>query len=90
MSSSRVGVQALIREKSPLAIYTHCSGHCLNLVISHLCSLPMIRNVLDKMKATCLFFLNSPKRTGLLCEIVSSNVVEVSKRKPLIDLCKTR
>lgn len=61
MSSSRVGLQTLIKEKAPLAIYTHCSGHCLNLVISHSCSLPAIRNVLDKMKATCLFFLNSPK-----------------------------
>ena len=62
MSSSHVGLQALIKEKAPLVIYTHCSGHCLNLVISHSCSLPAIRNVLDKMKATCLFFLNSPKR----------------------------
>ena len=90
MSSNRVGVQALIRQHSPLAFYTHCSGHCLNLVICHSCSFPIVRNVIDKMKATCLFFLNSPKRNGLLCEIVSSNVVEVSKRKPLIDLCKTR
>ena len=90
MSSSRVGVQALIREKSPLAIYTHCSGHCLNLVISHSCCLPSIRNTLDKVKATCLFFLNSPKRNELLCEVVSHDVVEMSKRKPLIDLCKTR
>ena len=30
----------------------------LNLVISHSCSLPTIWNVLDKMKATCLFFFN--------------------------------
>ena len=90
MSSSRIGLQALIKEKAPLAIYTHCSGHCLNLVISHSCSLPTIRNVLDKMKATCLFFLNSPKRNGLLSEIVSNNVAEMSRRKPLIDLCKTR
>ena len=44
MSSSRVGLQALtcIKEKAPLAIYTHCSGHCLNLVISHSSSLPTI------------------------------------------------
>lgn len=90
MSSNRVGVQALIREHSPLAFYTHCSGHCLNLVICHSCTFPIVRNVIDKMKATCLFFLNSPKRNGLLCEIVTSNVVEVSRRKPLIDLCKTR
>ena len=82
-----LGLQALIKEKAPLAIYTHCSGHCLNLVISHSCSLPTIRNVLDKMKATCL---NSPKRNELLTEIVSKNVAEMSRRKPLIDLCKTR
>ena len=83
MSSNRVGVQALIRQHSPLAFYTHCSGHCLNLVICHSCNFPIVRNVIDKMKATCLFFLNSPKRNG---EIVSGNVVEMSKRK----LCKTR
>ena len=90
MSSNRVGVQALIRQHSPLGHYTHCSGHCLNLVICHSCSLPIVRSVIDKMKATCLFFLNSPKRNGLLCEIVSSNVVKMSRRKPLINLCKTR
>ena len=45
MSSSRVGLQALIKDKAPLAIYTHCSGHCLNLVISHSSSLPTIQNV---------------------------------------------
>ena len=32
MSSARVGVQAIIRRESPLAVYTHCSSHCLNLV----------------------------------------------------------
>ena len=67
MSSDRVGLQAYIaiQQKSPLAIYTHCTGHCLNLVISHSCSSLSIRNVLDKMKSTCLFFLNSPKRNKL-------------------------
>ena len=47
MSSVRVGVQARIKEKSPLATYVHCSGHCLNLVISHSCALPEVRNMLD-------------------------------------------
>ena len=73
-----------------LAVYTHCSGHCLNLVISHSSSLPIIRNVLDKMKATCFYFLKSPKRNELLIEIVSKSLVEFNKRKPLLDVCKTR
>ena len=38
----------------------------------------------------CIFFLNSPKRNQLLIEIVSANVVDSSKRAPLLDLCKTR
>ena len=37
MSSSRTGVQGRIQEVAPLATYIHCSGHCLNLVISHSC-----------------------------------------------------
>ena len=84
MASKRVGVQARIREKSPLATYTHCSGHCLNLVISHSCALPVVRNVLDRVKATCLF-LNSPKHNELIIEVVTGNVIELGRRKPLID-----
>ena len=42
------------------------------------------------MKATCLFFLNNPKRNELLIQVVTGNVIEPGRRKPLIDLCKTR
>jgi len=42
------------------------------------------------MKSTCLFFLNSPKRNKLLLEIVNNGVIEATKRKPLLELCKTR
>lgn len=92
MSSNRVGVQARIREHSPLATYIHCSGHCLNLVISHSCTLPEVRNVLDKLKHCCRFFQLSPKRNGLLEFIVKNKAtnVHVTKRKAIIDLCKTR
>ena len=48
MSSEQVGVQAYIKQVSPVAVYTHCSGHCLNLVISHSCTVPSVRNVLDQ------------------------------------------
>ena len=90
MSSQRVGVQARIREKSPLATYIHCSGHYLNLVIAHSCALPEVRNVLDKLKNSCRFFQKSPKRNGLLELVVSKGVGEETKRKALLDLCRTR
>ena len=47
MSSERVGLQARIKQISPLATYIHCSSHQLNLVISHSCALPEVRNVVD-------------------------------------------
>ena len=90
MSSERVGVQAQIKELSPLATYIHCSSHQLNLVITHLCILAEVRNVVDQLQHCCHFFLASPKRSGLLELIVSKGVVDKCKRKPLLDLCKTR
>lgn len=39
MSSQRVGVQANILTHAPNAAYVHCASHCLNLVVSHACSL---------------------------------------------------
>jgi len=66
MSSEAVAVQGRIKKEAPLATYVHCNGHCLNLVISKSCSLPQVRNVLDRMQSCCRFFLNSPKQSGLL------------------------
>ena len=90
MSSERVGLQARIKLKSPLAVYIHCSSHQLNLVISHSCALPEVRNVLDRLRHCCQFFLVSPKRNGLLELIVSHKIMEDSNRKCILDLCKTR
>jgi len=90
MSSEAVGVQAVIKRSSPQALYIHCYGHCLNLVIAHSCKLPNVRNVIDIMKETCLFFIHSPKRTGLLESILNNEITQSSKRKAILDLCKTR
>jgi len=65
MSSKRVGVQAQIKKDAPLAVYTHCASHRLNLVIAHSCGLPSVRNVIDKLKAISLLVLESPKRAAL-------------------------
>ena len=90
MSSETVGVQALIRQDAPKAVYTHCSGHCLNLVIAHSCSLPIVRNTLDRIKATVMFFTNSPNRELLLREVATQGGHPMGLRQPLIDVCRTR
>ena len=90
--SEVLGLQALIRNDAPKAVYTHCSGHCLNLVIAHSCALPVVRNSLDKlkMKASVMFFTNSPKRERLLAEVVTKGGHPLGLRKPLTDVCRTR
>ena len=90
MSFNNFGVQKLIRNDAPLATYIHCSGHCLNLVISDCCGIPAVRNMLDKLKNCCKFFLLSPKRNGLLEKVVAENVADEHKRKVLLDSCRTR
>lgn len=47
MSSSTSGLQARIKKEVLLAMYVHCNGHCLNLVISKSCALPQVRNSLN-------------------------------------------
>ena len=37
MSSSRCGVQGLIRQRNDKAVYSHCRSHCLNMVIVPSC-----------------------------------------------------
>ena len=93
MSSSRVGCQAIIRQEAPLAVYTHCSDHCLNLVVAGAFKLPNVRNIVDIIKEIGILFNTSPKRESLLLEAINQRLVfsdNPSKRKPLIDMCRTR
>ena len=62
MSSERVGVQARIKVVCPLALYTHCRSHVLNLSIASACKVPQIRSMVDVINETLKFFNNSPKR----------------------------
>ena len=60
------GVQSVIRNKYPKALYTHCVAHCLNLCLSDSSKIQAIRNVLGFISEICTFFRSSPKRTKLL------------------------
>ena len=62
MSSGIAGVQAKIKAIAPLAIYTHCYSHCLNLSIVAACKVPELRNLIGIINEAYLFLSNSPKR----------------------------
>ena len=65
MSSGKEGVQAKIKEISPLALFTHCCAHRLNLSIAASCKPSEVRNLIDLINEAYLFLNNSPKRQQL-------------------------
>ena len=65
MSSGKEGVQAKIKEISPLALFTHCCAHRLNLSITASCKPSEVRNLIDLINEAYLFLNNSPKRQQL-------------------------
>ncbi|GBM69584.1 hypothetical protein AVEN_261649-1 [Araneus ventricosus] len=83
------GVQASIKEKLPLALYTHCSSHSLNLCLSDASNIPSIRNCMGVIKEVCRFFHMSAKRTEML-KLMLSDCCPEQKKKKLISLCETR
>jgi len=59
------GVQAIIKQSYPLALYIHCCSHSLNLAISDACDVKSIRNAVGIIQTVCSFF-NTPKRQAVL------------------------
>ena len=72
-----------------LALYVHCSAHVLNLCIVKACEIQAVRNVLGTMIEIDLFFNYSAKRQVVLEKHISLCMPE-SKKKKLVDLCRTR
>ena len=89
MSSGKEGVQAKIKEISPLALFTHCYAHCLNLSIAASCKLSEVRNLVGLINEAYLFLNNSPKRQQLFGLTPKEYLPENSHSK-LPGLCKTR
>ena len=56
MAGEKVGVQGIIKQVAPLAFYTHCAGHKINLLIAHSCGINGVSNMMDKLKTVCLVF----------------------------------
>ena len=94
MSGRLHGVQAVLRQSYPLALYTHCASHCLNLALGKACTVPIIRNTIGALTELLSFFSHSAKRSRLLEEAVEElqedGVSPVSRRKRLSHLCETR
>ena len=89
MSSGKDGVQAKIKEISPLALFTHCYAYCLNLSIAASCKLSEVRNLIGLINKAYLFLNNSPKRQQLF-ELTLKEYLPENSHNKLPGLCKTR
>lgn len=91
MSGRYNSVQALIIEKQPLAIYTYCFSHGLNLCISKVCEFPSIRSMIVSVGFVSVFLSSSAKCTNMLIATIKNHEsIYKKKNNKLGALCTTR
>lgn len=88
MSGAYNGAQALIREVQPLAIFVHCSAHCINLVTEAACTASQfIRDAIDTVHELGVLSKQSGKFQTLLASVAAKQHEKVLTVRPL---CPTR
>lgn len=90
MSGRLTGVQAIISEKHPSALYMHCASHCLNLTLTSSSSVAAVRNAQGIISEVTNFVNHSAKRVYLLENIIDESVTENTRKRRLKTLCPTR
>lgn len=85
MRSEFRGVQGIIMNKYPKALYTHCFSHCLNLCLNDGSKSQGIRNTLGTIQGISSCFRTSAKRSNILREQLESKSFSTLKK-----FCETR
>ena len=85
MSGEKSVVQKQLRDIQPKALYTHCTGHSINLAIVSSCAIPSVSNCIDTIKSMTIWIRSSPKREGLL-KCVYENEVQTGS---ILNVCIT-
>ena len=89
MAGAKSGCKALVQEQAPMALYTHCAAHQLNLSIVAACKIQAFRNAESCIGEIARFFKFSPKWQQLLDKVMES-INPSPKAKKLKDACTTR
>ena len=89
MSGKTKGAAACICSQYPLALYTHCASHCLNLAVVASFEETSVQNMIGIVNRLSTFFFAHPKRQKKLEEAIQDNQPESNVDK-LKDLCRTR
>ena len=70
MAGKFSGLSSRIIALNPLALYTHCSSHRVNLCLASSCQIQSVRTMMGNVTKISNFFKNSPKRQLLLDKMV--------------------
>ena len=89
MSGKFSGVQARIAEVQPLAMYTHCASHRLNLAITQACKNKDVSQLVGLISNINTFLKSSPAMTAKLQKHVMDKF-PAARSKRLKPLCPTR
>ena len=88
MAGNVRGVQAILREKQPMALFVHCGAQCANLVAKDSCDASvLIRNALYTINEVGRLFSDSLKFRDKFADLC---VAENQSPKKLQPLCPTR
>lgn len=87
MSGAFNGVQVLILEEYPMAIYTHCVSHSLNLVLNDASKLQPVRNCIGVIREISIFMRASVRRFNILKTKLCKQGLKPSR---LMNYCDTR
>lgn len=88
MAGGAKGVQAVIKETQPLALYVHCGPHCINLVTQTACSTStIVSDALDLVHKLGNLYHLSGKYKTIFKEVAQS---EAGSFRTLRPLCPTR
>ncbi|KAJ8891666.1 hypothetical protein PR048_004194 [Dryococelus australis] len=91
MTGKFKGFQACIAKVQPLAIYSHCANHRLNLAISKACSVASISSAIGVIKSVSNIFRESAGRIHKLETEVQDKLPHLKKGKHAFKkMCETR
>ena len=88
MSGAKSGCRALVQQKVPLALYTHCAAHQLSLAIIAAYNIQAFKNTEACIGEIARFFQSSPMRQYLLDKVME-NVSSAPKSQKLKDASRT-
>ena len=89
MSGTKNGCKSIIQEHAPMATYTHCAAHILNLAIVSACNIQAFKSTEACIEEISRFFKYSAKQQRLLEKCIDC-LGTTPKVQKLKDSCRTQ